>query len=114
MITSSPPQRSITLLLAFLLSVGAAAQDAATNGPPKIFRDKVEPHWLAGNNKFWYRVNVATDRHEFVLGDGGQGTRTPAFEHGRLAKALSEETCKALNADQLPLDARKCSDDGKS
>ncbi len=57
MTTNSPPQRSITLLLACLLSAGAAAQEAQTNGAPKIFRDKVEPHWFAGNNKFWYGMN---------------------------------------------------------
>src|SRR5258708_7757587 len=114
MTTSSPPQRSITLLLAFLLSLGAAAQDAETNGPPKIFRDKVEPHWFAANNRFWYRVSVAADRHEFVLVDAAQGTRVPAFDHERLAKALTQQTGKTLKPDQLPFASLKLSDDVNS
>src|SRR5260370_10811711 len=114
MTTSSPPQRSITLLLLFLLALGAAAQDTETTGAPKIFRDKVEPHWFAGNNKFWYRANVAADRHEFVLVDAVQGTRAPAFDHERLAKALNQQTGKTLKPDQLPFDALKFSDYGKS
>ncbi len=114
MTTNSPPQRSITLLLACLLSAGAAAQEAQTNGAPKIFRDKVEPHWFEGNNKFWYRVSVAADRHEFVLVDAVQGSRAPAFDHERLAKALNQQTGKTLKPDQLPFDALKFSDDGKS
>src|SRR6266702_4364655 len=113
MTTNSPPQRSITLLLACLLSAGAAAQEAQTNGAPKIFRDKVEPHWFEGNNKFWYRVSVAADRHEFVLVDAVQGSRAPAFDHERLAKALNQQTGKTLKPDQLPFDALKFSDDGK-
>src|SRR5258708_15027272 len=114
MTTSSPPQRSITLLLLFLLSLGAAAQDTEPNGAPKILRDKVEPHWFAGTNKFWYRVRVAADRHEFVLVDAVQGIRAPAFDHERLAKALNQQTGKTLKPDQLPFDALKFSDDGNS
>ena len=69
-----------------------------------VFRDRVQPHWLPGGNRFWYRVRTARDRHEFVLVDAEQASRSPAFDHDRLATALTRTLQQEIHADALPLD----------
>jgi len=50
-------------------------------------RAAVQPNWLPGD-RFWYRVTTA-DGSEFVLVDPARGAREPAFDHAKLAAALS-------------------------
>ena len=70
----------------------------------KVFRDRVRPHWLQGNRTFWYRIQTAADRHEFVLVDAEKGTRKPAFDHGRLAEVLVAQGVTHVAPDRLPID----------
>lgn len=60
----------------------------------------VAPRWL-GPSRFWYR-NDAYGGHEFVMVDAAARTRRPAFDHARLAAALSEAADTAYEADRLP------------
>ena len=50
------------------------------NGP-------VTPNWLPGK-RFWYRTLTATGS-AFILADAAKGTRTPAFDHKKLAASLT-------------------------
>jgi dipeptidyl aminopeptidase/acylaminoacyl peptidase len=105
----------IFAMILVLLSIWTTAgQSSRTNSTRKIYRDRVEPHWLTGNDRFWYRVDLADDAREFLLIDAVQGKRGPAFDHERLAKALSEQTSKTVQAIKLPVESIKFSDDGKS
>src|ERR1700722_3382234 len=70
----------------------------------KVFLVRVEPNWLPGNNRFWYRNDLADGKHEFILADAPLGFRRPAFDHKRLAAALSERTAKTIAFDRLPID----------
>src|SRR4051794_27420973 len=60
------------IMLAFFSALCASAQDR-TNQGPHIYRDQVEAHWFRGadgkTNQFWYRINVASNRYEFILVD---------------------------------------------
>jgi dipeptidyl-peptidase 4 len=58
----------------------------------------VVPQWLAGGRRFVYEVD---GRH--VLVDPGAGTRHDAFDHARLAAALSRASGHAVDAADLPL-----------
>ena len=69
-----------------------------------VFQDPVQPHWLTGGNRFWYRVRTARERHEFVLVDGQRGVREAAFDHERLATALAEHVQQKITAETLPLE----------
>ena len=80
----------------------------------RVYRDRVEPHWFAGDAKFWYRVETGPERHEFVLVDAQQGTREPAFDHARLAESLSKQLGRAISADRLPVDDLNFDTGGKS
>jgi dipeptidyl aminopeptidase/acylaminoacyl peptidase len=70
----------------------------------KVFSAQVEAYWLAGNNRFWYRNDLAGGAREFVLVDAVQGLRQAAFDHGRLAAALAKATGKECKASHLPVE----------
>ncbi|GAB3635894.1 S9 family peptidase [Hymenobacter arcticus] len=70
------------------------------------------PTWLPGN-RFWYRVLTAQGS-EFVLVDPARKTRTPAFDHAKLAAALSTASGKAYAANKLPFRDFTFSPDEKS
>jgi dipeptidyl aminopeptidase/acylaminoacyl peptidase len=80
---------------------------------PKIYRDKIEPHWFAGHKKFWYRLNLPHAEREFILVDAEKGERAPAFDHQRVAKTLSEKWGKEVDPKKLPFDELQFSADGK-
>ncbi|MEX2531008.1 MAG: alpha/beta fold hydrolase [Gemmatimonadota bacterium] len=52
-----------------------------------VSNDLVDPTWL-DNDRFWYR-NRIPEGHAFVLVDPAASTQRPAFDHVRLADALS-------------------------
>ncbi|MCZ6756916.1 MAG: S9 family peptidase, partial [Bacteroidetes bacterium] len=56
---------------------------------PLVFNTSVSPNWL-DDGRMWYRSTVA-DGSEFVLVDPSTGTRARAFDHDRLAEALSSD-----------------------
>jgi dipeptidyl-peptidase-4 len=104
-----------TLIVGLAASSRAQAQgskadyERAAQLPRKVantvFRDRVQPHWLGGGTRFWYRVSTARDRHEFIWIDADAATRSPAFDHERLAAALSGVLEQELRADALPLES---------
>jgi dipeptidyl aminopeptidase/acylaminoacyl peptidase len=68
----------------------------------KVFKSTVSPHWFAGNTRFWYRNDLADGAREFVLVDAVKGKRELAFDHARLAAALSRQLDKKYVAAHLP------------
>ncbi len=58
------------------------------------------PNWLAGD-RFWYRTMTAQGS-EFILVDPARRSRVPAFDHARLAAALSTASGKTYEAARLP------------
>jgi len=116
-------------LAAFLsLFLATPGQFAASQGLPadyqradrflersqgKVFRDRVTPHWFAGNDRFWYRLDLPGGIREFVVVDAVRGEKRPAFDHVRLAVALSEAGGKPVEADRLAIDRLKIEGDGK-
>src|SRR5436190_3265202 len=69
----------------------------------KVFRDRVEAHWLTNNAQFWYEVKTGADTREFVFVDAGKGERRPAFDQAKLAEALLKAGVKDASAENLPL-----------
>src|SRR4051812_8853958 len=58
----------------------------------------VVPQWLSGGRRFVYEVG---GRH--VLVDPAAGARRDAFDHARLAAALSLASGRAVDAADLPV-----------
>ncbi len=84
----------------------ASAQSLRPARPVQgVYKDRITPHWLADNTRFWYRNDLAGKTKEFILVDAERGTREPAFDHARLAAALSQAAGLECRAEQLPFDA---------
>ncbi|WP_067473568.1 S9 family peptidase [Actinomadura hibisca] len=66
--------------------------------------DKVRPQWLDGGTRFWYAVNTGAGKR-FVLVDPAAGTREPAFDHARLAAALTAVSGQQVDPEALPITA---------
>ncbi|GAB2768541.1 S9 family peptidase [Amycolatopsis magusensis] len=63
--------------------------------------DKVRPQWIDGGTRFWYAVPTGGGKR-FVLADPAAGTREPAFDHDRLAAALTSVTGQQVDPEALP------------
>ncbi|HOL30645.1 MAG TPA: prolyl oligopeptidase family serine peptidase [Anaerohalosphaeraceae bacterium] len=70
----------------------------------KVYRDQIEPNWFADGSMFWYRRQTGPNTHEFVTVDLNNPQRQPAFDHQRLAAALTEQGVKDAAADRLALE----------
>ena len=57
--------------------------------------------WHAKANRFWYRKSVAGG-HEFILVDVDKDTKRPAFDHQKLAAALTSAMGRTVTALDLP------------
>ena len=113
--------------LALALSIAASAQVAFTraaaaqnngsrtdyaraerflgpNAQELVINDAIQPRWISsssGGEQFWFRNR--TDRgYEFVVVDAATGARRPAFDHARLAAALSVAADTAIDPDRFP------------
>ena len=105
-------------------SLLSSAQDALTdkdyakaenqlgyNTQKFVDRGNVTPNWLPGD-KFWYRV-LTPNGSEFIMVDPAKGTKTAAFDHDKLAKAISAATGRSYTASMLPFQTLSYSPDGK-
>ena len=79
---------------------------------PVVYRDKIDPHWFAHDEKFSYRVS-APGSNAFIMVDAARGLRQPAFDPARLARALSELTGQEVSPARWPFDSIEFSDDEK-
>jgi len=78
------------------------------------YKGQITPHWLTGNKSFWYRNDLSSGAKEFILVNAEQGTRQPAFDHQKLAAALSKAAGNECRADKLPFDNIEFADETKS
>ena len=85
------------------------------------YKGQITPHWFvhrtpdgADNTRFWYRNDLSGDTKEFILVNAEQGTRQPAFDHQKLASALSKATGVEYQADKLPFENIEFVNDGSA
>ncbi|MGH9743937.1 MAG: DPP IV N-terminal domain-containing protein, partial [Candidatus Acidiferrum sp.] len=81
------------------------------NTRPLVYH-QVHPKWVAGD-RFWYR-DAGPDGFEFVMYNAEHGTRRPAFDHAKVAEALTAATGTQYNAAHLPFMAFEFSPDEKT
>lgn len=65
-----------------------------------VFHANVRPTWI-NEETFWYRNNIP-EGHEFILVDAEQKQRKKAFDHEKLASALSKAAEKSYEPFNLP------------
>src|SRR5258708_6487621 len=78
-----------------------------------VYKARITPHWFQDDARFWYRNDLKGNTKEFIVVDTAQGTRQPAFDHERLAAALSKAAGQEFKADLLPFQEIEFSEDGK-
>ena len=78
-----------------------------------VYVADVSPHWIEKTSRFTYRKSGPAGS-EFVLVDAEQNTSTPAFDHARLATALSQAAKQEYSASALPFEDIEFADGGKS
>jgi dipeptidyl aminopeptidase/acylaminoacyl peptidase len=79
---------------------------------PLVLGGVVRPTWLDGD-RFWFR-NTTEQGSEFVLVDAATGSRRPAFNHEKLAAALSDAAGTRYESRRLPFQTFEISPDGRS
>lgn len=89
-----------------------AEKSMGYNTTSLVDRSGARPNWLP-DDRFWYRVLTAQGS-EFILVNPAAGTRQPAFDHARLAAALSTAAGTTYDAAKLPFASINFSPDGQS
>jgi dipeptidyl-peptidase 4 len=79
----------------------------------RIYVAEINPHWINKSSRFWYR-KAGPKETQFILVDPAQNSVDPAFDHARLAAALSETAKREYKSAELPFDTFDFSDDLKS
>jgi dipeptidyl aminopeptidase/acylaminoacyl peptidase len=68
-----------------------------------LFKMRVLPNWQADGNSFWYSNNNKDSTTEYIYVDAVKGTKQPAFDHQRMAVALTKASGKKANPSRLNL-----------
>jgi dipeptidyl aminopeptidase/acylaminoacyl peptidase len=69
---------------------------------PGVYKARIQPHWFADNTQFWYRNDLRDGAKEFILVDALHGIRAAAFDHEKLAAALSSAAGETFAPERLP------------
>jgi dipeptidyl-peptidase-4 len=69
-----------------------------------VYKSRITAHWFDDDKRFWYRNDLPQGRREYVLVDAEMGQRKAAFDHPRLAAALTSAGVKDADADRLAID----------
>src|ERR1043166_2747973 len=103
------------LAVIFLSAFGTGAEQK----PPRIYKDRVTPHWFAGNTKFWYQNELPGGAKQYIVVDAAKGARertdsppaiVPTEENADRSKEQSESERRRRRAEYGPSDK---SPDGK-
>jgi dipeptidyl aminopeptidase/acylaminoacyl peptidase len=118
-------RRILFFLLACMITRGVNAQKTLTakdyqqaenfltaNTQKYIDRQAGALNWISPD-RFWYRVLTPTGS-EYILVDAAKGKKSAAFDHQKLAVALSAVTGNQYTATMLPIQTILFSDDNKS
>src|SRR2546429_8577710 len=90
------------------------AAPRSDESPRRVFNDRITPHWFHDNTRFWYRNDLRDGAKEFILVDAEHGTRETAFDHAKLAAALSRVGGVEYRAERLPFDSIEFIEDSKA
>jgi dipeptidyl aminopeptidase/acylaminoacyl peptidase len=95
--------------------VPAAPQPRRRRPPLRgVYKAEITPHWFQQNTYFWYRNDLADGNREFILVDAEHGRRAPAFDHKKLAAALSQAAGTSYKPERLPFENIEFIDDAKA
>jgi len=73
----------------------------------------LNPNWIGNTSNFWYKTELENG-HRFILVLSGEDKLNPAFNHQKLANALSKKLDKKVKPDSLPFSKITFTDDLKT
>ena len=73
----------------------------------------LNPNWIDNTNNFWFKTELETG-YRFMLVLPEENKVSQAFNHQKLANALSKELNKNINPDSLPFSKIKFKDNLKT
>lgn len=77
------------------------ANDWTTNTRNKLYNAPYNINWVSDSHRFWY-IRQTPRGKEFILADADKHVKQPAFDHEKLAKALSSLLQRPYEAYTLP------------
>jgi dipeptidyl-peptidase-4 len=83
------------------------------NVNPLVVHGSVRATWISEDH-FWYRDSLADGASQYMLVNAATGASQPAFDHAKIAAALSQAEEKTYAADKLPFQSIEFSADQKS
>ena len=89
-----------------LAAMALQAQGTSTNETAaKTYTERLEAHWYEDGHKLWYRLDLPSDVRQFVTVDTTDGSKSPAFDHEKVAQALGEKLGKKIDPAKLPINS---------
>ncbi|MEI7987318.1 MAG: hypothetical protein WCI55_16980, partial [Armatimonadota bacterium] len=110
----------LLLLTPILVSAqGTKADYDRANGFREKFRglvlnERIAPNWIGNSEKFWYMKQGVGGTKEFILVDPLSSKKAPAFDHKKVAEAVTKVTSNAAEPDKLPFNQIDFTPDLKS
>ena len=96
--------------IAWLILAGTLA---SSNGA-EAYKERITPFWFHNGTSFWYRNDLPGGVKEFIVVNAERGTRERAFDHAKMAAALSKALKSEHSPERLPIDRISFSEDLKS
>ena len=69
----------------------------------KVYKATVQPNWQANGESFWYRNNLRDSVVEYYYVDVSRALKQKAFDHKKLAAAVTKASGKKYNAARLSI-----------
>src|SRR5262245_37443910 len=107
---------SVLILVVLCLVTGSLRAQGRRGQEPVqgVYKARLVANWFHDGTKFWYRNQLRGGTREFIVVDTAASTRQPAFDHARLAAALSQASNKPCTGDKLPFEAIEFVNDDKA
>src|SRR4026209_2834837 len=111
----SGPNLAVSLAVLLFLNLSSFAQRGGGNPQALgVYKSQINPNWFQNNSRFWYRNDLSGGRKEFILVDAVAGSRQGAFDHQKLAAALSKAAGIQSDPLRLPFNTIDFIDDGNA
>jgi len=112
----SPPDVELPASVESSSEPSSSPQDRGRfrRGDRGVYKSRITPHWFEDGACFWYRNDLRGGAREFVFVDAEAGTRRLAFDHARLAAALSSASDRSYAPERLPFDEIELIDRARS
>ncbi|HJP84096.1 MAG TPA: hypothetical protein VJ835_11405, partial [Fimbriimonadaceae bacterium] len=110
--TSAPGQSTFKPTQQELKDAYTRANEFQTRAADATFNVSLTLGWIEGGKALWFREDSPDGVKQFIRVDSKTGKREPAFDHAKLAKALSSTLGREVDARGLPFDAISFRSDG--